>query len=585
MKKVRLVLAWAGLFLISTTVRAQFADAVLSYDPGTGFAPGYTNATSALGAPALGSSVNPMSPPYLKSQLVSIGAGGEIALHLDTPITDNPSDPYGLDFIIFANSFFVANGGSGQNTTTSGSLYYHPASILIQVSADNINWFTLNPSLAPQPGKWFPSYGGGNPEIPVNPVLAATGFAGMTLGQIESLYDGSAGGTGYDLAWAQDAKGNSVELASADYVRIEVQDGVLDMDAISVVPEPAAWALVLVGVGLLWFRLRKKSPSYCLVAGKFLILSLGLVAVSTGKATTLTENFSTDPLQNGWRIFGNTNLFRWDAARQNLEVTWDSSSPNSYFYKPLGTVLARDDDFQVEFDLTLTDATAVGYMELAVGLLNFAQATNAAFSRPAGNTPNLFEFDYFPGGPESYGPSLDVSLADDTVSATNESDFYFAYDTNALLNGVTYHVILTHTNGQAGIAGEILTNGQIFTTFPNVYAGPISDFRLDTLSISSYSTNGDPYGDSILAHGVVDNITVTLPPPPIRNFSGVWSNGFWQAQWISRSNWLYTLQRATDLGNWTDVSASVPGNATNLWVTDTNPPPGHAFYRVKAERP
>jgi hypothetical protein len=48
-----------------------------------------------------------------------------------------------------------------------------------------------------------------------------------------------------------------VDLASADYVRIEVQSGVLDMDAISVVPEPATWTLVIAGAGLFWFRRRK----------------------------------------------------------------------------------------------------------------------------------------------------------------------------------------------------------------------------------------------------------------------------------------------------------------------------------------
>ncbi|HUA66916.1 MAG TPA: PEP-CTERM sorting domain-containing protein [Candidatus Saccharimonadales bacterium] len=254
MKAIHQSLALAGLLIVSTTVRAQFADAVISYNPGSGFAAGYTNASSALGAPALGSSINPMDPPFTKTQLVSIGAGGEITLQLDMPIMDNASDPYGLDFIIFANSFFVANGGSGQNETTSGSLYYHPASILVQVSADDLNWFTLNSSLAPQPGEWFPSYGGGNPLIPVDPSLATTDFAGMTLGQIESLYAGSAGGTGYDLAWAQDSDNNNANLTSADYVRLEVQSGVLDMDAISVVPEPSAGVLAVLGAGLFFLR-------------------------------------------------------------------------------------------------------------------------------------------------------------------------------------------------------------------------------------------------------------------------------------------------------------------------------------------
>jgi len=99
----------------------------------------------------------------------------------------------------------------------------------------------------------YPTYGNGNPQIAVNPSLAVSNFIGLNLAGIESLYDGSAGGTGYDLAWAQDANGNSVDLASADYISIQVQSGVLDLDAVSVVPEPATWALTSVGLCFLCF--------------------------------------------------------------------------------------------------------------------------------------------------------------------------------------------------------------------------------------------------------------------------------------------------------------------------------------------
>lgn len=251
------LLALASLLVAAACAHAQYANAVLSYDTGTGFASGYTVTSSALGAPALGSSVDPMTPPFAKTQLISIGAGGQITLQLDTPITNDLSHPFGSDFIIFANSFFVASGGSGQNKTTSGSLFFHAATTSIQVSLDATTWFTLNPSLAPAPGQWFPSYGGGNPLIPVDPSLTTTNYAGQTLGQIETLYAGSAGGTGYDLAWAQDGNANNANLTSASYVRIQVQSGVVDMDAISVVPEPSALFLVSLGVLSLVFWRRK----------------------------------------------------------------------------------------------------------------------------------------------------------------------------------------------------------------------------------------------------------------------------------------------------------------------------------------
>ena len=63
------------------------------------------------------------------------------------------------------------------------------------------------------------------------------------------------------------------------------------------------------------------------------------------------------------------------------------------------------------------------------------------------------------------------------------------------------------------------------------------------------------------------------------------TSGIWQAQFLSQSNWLYTLQRSADFQSWANVSSSTPGNATNLFLQDTGPPADEAFYRVKAERP
>ncbi len=98
----------------------------------------------------------------------------------------------------------------------------------------------------------------------------------------------------------------------------------------------------------------------------------GLFVLSAAHATTVTEIFTNNPSQDGWQIFGDT---------------------------------------------------------------------------------NLFEFDYFPDG--DYEPSIDASMADMTVTVTNESDFYFAYDNLPLAIGVTYHVILTHAAGVPTISGAV----------------------------------------------------------------------------------------------------------------------------------
>ena len=131
------------------------------------------------------------------------------------------------------------------------------------------------------------------------------------------------------------------------------------------------------------------------------------------------------------------------------------------------------------------------------------------------------------------------------------------------------------------LSGQVSTNGQIFSSLPNIYAGPITDFRIDTVSITSYG--GGAAGTP--AHGTVDNLVVTLPPPPVQNLSGTLTNGIWQAQFLSRSNWLYTLQRTTNFSSWNSVSPATSGNGTNLFLPDTNAPVARVFYRVKADRP
>jgi len=163
------------------------------------------------------------------------------------------------------------------------------------------------------------------------------------------------------------------------------------------------------------------------------------------------------------------------------------------------------------------------------------------------------------------------------------STFDFVYDTVPLEPGVLYHVVLAQAAGAPMLRAEVFMNGQLYTALPGSFSTNFTDFRVDAISISSYHDPGS--GGSILAHGVVDNLIVTTPPPPVQNLSGAWSNNIWQARCISRSNWLYTLQRTADFQSWTDVSTATTGNATNLLLPDANPPAGTAFYRMKAERP
>jgi len=313
-----------------------------------------------------------------------------------------------------------------------------------------------------------------------------------------------------------------------------------------------------------------------------------LVAASDCGAATITEDFSTDPLQDGWQIFGDTNLFQWDSTNQNLDVTWDSSQTNSYFYHPLGTILAKSDDFGMSFDLQLSDI-AIGInpsktdtFELAVGFINLASATSTNLERGTGinsahGARNTCEFDYFPDS--GYGATISPTL----ISSNNQFATQFAFPL-ALDPGALFHVTMNYTATNKTLSTTMTRNGESFGSIPDVVLGSsFNDFRPDQFAIINWSDAGAD--GSLLAHGTVENFVITVPPPPVQNLTGNFTNAFWQVQFMSQSNWLYTLERTTDFISWNDVSISTSGNGTNLFLQDTNSLPNQAFYRVSAQRP
>lgn len=304
---------------------------------------------------------------------------------------------------------------------------------------------------------------------------------------------------------------------------------------------------------------------------------LALFAARCG-AVTLTEYFTNNPAQDGWQTFGDASLFQWDSTNDAMDVTWDSSQSNSYFYHPLGTTLTKADDFTVSFDIQLNDIAWTGYPVLAVGLFNYNDATNAGYSRPGVTTPNIFEYDYYPD--DGLGaPNVAASLADMTVSATNFNDFYFIFDYLPMDAGTTYQVRLMHAAGEASLTGTMSTGDAVYTMMPNAFPGPITDFQLDTIAINNYEDDSDP----LLAHGTVGNFTVTMPPV-VRNLAGAFSNGVWQALFGTYTGWTYTLERSTNLVSWSDVSAGAAGTGDVMTLFDTNSPPTQAYYTVRANQ-
>lgn len=319
---------------------------------------------------------------------------------------------------------------------------------------------------------------------------------------------------------------------------------------------------------------------------------LTLTAASICGAAVISENFASDPAARGWKTFGNTNFFHWNSTNQNLEVTWDSSQPNSFFYHPLTNLLTKADDFSFAFDLRLDDL-AVGVnpdkpftFPLCTGLQNFGDATKTNFYRGSGNggsCSNLAEFAFYPDS--GYGDTVWTSFWSTTarLSYNNDSD----YTKISLPFGVAMRITITYTATNQLIQTSITTNGTPIGTIKSFkLATNFTDFRVDTFAVENFSDAGQRPGDqgSLLAHGVVDNFLITIPPPPVQNFGGAFSNGQWQAQFLSRTNWNYVLERSQNLANWAETSVKTNGNGGTIFLPDTNSPPaGSQFYRVKAQ--
>jgi hypothetical protein len=264
-RKLLAMLAAASAVLPAIVHAANFADSVIAYTPGTGFATdfstgeGFTNAAAALGSPsqvtpgAFGGPVDPFNPAYLKEQLVSIGSGGSLTLGFSSPIINDPAHRFGIDFMIFGNAgFVITNGNFSGGGVTDGTLFgANTGTSRVSVSDDNVHYFVLNPARAPGVDGLFPTDGSGSFDVPVNPALSGKDFTGLDLSGIRALYNGSAGGTGFDLSWAVDAQGNPVNLPEVRFIRLDLLTGAAEVDGVAglgVVPEPATWTMLATGL-------------------------------------------------------------------------------------------------------------------------------------------------------------------------------------------------------------------------------------------------------------------------------------------------------------------------------------------------
>jgi len=546
------IVVGASLLWTPGTLRASsFATEVIDYEPGEGFAKdwatgaGFTKTGSILGPPSsvtpgeFGGPVTPFSPPYLLDQILSIGKGGQVTVKFDRPIRNESLNPFGLDFIVFgAAGFTITNGDFTGGGITDGSLFGQAeGGTRVSVSNDGETWFVLNSEFAPSIDNYYPTDGSGDADVPVNPALGVAEIAEAGLAKLKELYDGSAGGTGFDLDWSIDADGEPVSLGQAQFVRLEVLSGRAEIDALSDVRPKTA--------PLVWHY----------------------------------ESFATNPLANGWMLHGDESLFEWDAEAGALDVTWNSEKPNSYFYRPIGQTLTEKDSFAFTFQLTLNEVKA-GHLdgqpytfEVAIGLLNLETAKELGFMRGTGtDSPNLVEWDYFPD--TGFGATVSPALA----SSKSEFSAGFTFPAE-LTKGKVYTVHMGYDGSTGVLKTEMLEEGKPWKTIAevkrkNAHAG----FLVDTFSISNFTAKGSE--SSLLATGTIDELAIATSRSGPSFVDVHLDEGQWRARAfvVAPDDW--QLQRSGDLRDWKSLDAVQKPSQFFMRFTDPEPVGRNQFYRI-----
>jgi hypothetical protein len=209
-----------------------------------------------------------VEPPYWTDPntnpvITQIDVGGQITVNMGRKIYDDPNNPYGMDFIVYGNSFYQAAGfgteiddftDEGVVTIPGGTpaTYGHPT--VVSVSQDGTNWYTYPyvPFIIPDNAyRWDDtSHVWTDEEMnetkPLDPSLNLA--PGITVANALDEYAGSCGGTGYDLKpsgfpWIQyvrvTAGTNATDTNAFDYTVIDAIGAVNPVpvgDALSIMP-------------------------------------------------------------------------------------------------------------------------------------------------------------------------------------------------------------------------------------------------------------------------------------------------------------------------------------------------------------
>ena len=216
-----------------------FADQVVSYDAGKIDSPGYDDPAAAIGEPSRFTGegvwpgvVSPFNAPWLADEIVSIGVGGQITLQFDEPIIDDPSNPYGIDLLIFGNTGIL---DAAWPAAIVGGVFSNDGGS-VELSSDGKTWHMVQGTLAD--GLW-PTNGYTDSEpydavqgseettftLPIDPRLTLDMVMDLNSDQLAKYYGNSGGGSGIDIA--------TTGLSEVSFVRINAGKLSAEIDAIS----------------------------------------------------------------------------------------------------------------------------------------------------------------------------------------------------------------------------------------------------------------------------------------------------------------------------------------------------------------
>ncbi len=185
--------------------------------------------------------------------LATIRSGGFITVEFSPPIQDAHQNWFGYDFIVFGNTFLACTQTLGWNTNLnlvnvlSGPDWVEP--MAVSVSPDGIRWYTYPNSVTSGADGLWPTQAftwdatneyWGAPSTwtkPVPPTLTRFSVTGQTLANAVQMYQGSGGGTAFDLGPSG--------FRSIRYIRVDGNGG--EVDAFARVSRAHDQALPIVG--------------------------------------------------------------------------------------------------------------------------------------------------------------------------------------------------------------------------------------------------------------------------------------------------------------------------------------------------